>query len=247
MSADIRLERFVQRKLSRGRDFFYFRFARRGHPEFRRPLPHPFDEGYRTAYDAAWSECFGVHPGHLINPKGWAALVQSHRDSAKFRALSANNKNLRNLALDLALERWGEFLPSLIRPVHVQAVYDSLSDRSATANRRLDDLSAVFAWGAVRGFCDVNPCRKIERVKGVGSYEPWPQWALERLFADGQPHLTRVALVAIYSGQRRGDVLDRFTASNIRNGVWYPRQGKTGTEVPVPLHPVLPPVPAPGV
>ncbi len=37
MSADIRLERFVQRKQSRGRDFFYFRFARRGHPEFRRP------------------------------------------------------------------------------------------------------------------------------------------------------------------------------------------------------------------
>ena len=137
------------------------------------------------------------------------------------------------------LDRWGAFLPAHIPPVHVQALYDSLADRPATANRRLDDLSALFGWGRRRGFCETNPCGRIERVASEGSYEPWPEWALEKLFKEGLPHLTRVALGAIYTGQRRGDLLERFTLSRIKGGVWYPRQGKTGTGVPVPLHPVM--------
>lgn len=55
----------------------------------------------------------------------------------------------------------------------------------------------------------------------------------------GSPHIVRAALVATYTGQRRGDVLVRFRDDLIDGGVWYPKQGKTGTEVPVPLHPVV--------
>ena len=239
MSPDIRLDQFVQAKNSRGRIHYYFRFAKRGQPEFRRPLPHPLTETYRATYDAAWAECFGVHPSHLIDPKGWPALIREHKQSAKFRMLSKNSQGLRVQAMDLALERWGAFMPSQIRPVHVQAVYDSLASRPASANRRLDDLSALFSWGAVRGYCDANPCRRIERVKGEGTYEPWPQWALEKLLSEGKPHITRVALAAIYTGQRREDVITQLTASKIDQGVWSVRQGKTKTLVPVPLHPVL--------
>lgn len=239
MSPAIRLETHVQRKLARGREFFYFRVAKRGQPEFRRPLPHPFSRDYRAAYDAAWAEYYGVHPGHFRDPQSWDALTRQHRDSAKYQALSSNSRRLRDMAIDLAIDRWGAFAPSQIRPIHVQAVYDSLAARPATANRRLDDLSALFSWGSVRGFCDANPCTKIERIKSAGTYEPWPQWALEKLLGHGRPHLTRVVLGAIYTGQRRDELLTRFTASRIRDGVWSPRQGKTGTIVPVPLHPIL--------
>ncbi|SER50779.1 hypothetical protein SAMN04490244_101300 [Tranquillimonas rosea] len=238
MAPDIRLDRYVQRKTKRGREYFFFRIVRDG-KERRWPLPHPFEDGYRKAYRKAWEECFGVNLAEIENPHGFEALIRKHKESAKYNGLSKDSKNLRNMACDLVLDRWGDFLPSAIRPIHAQALYDSLADRPATANRRLDDISALFSWGKPRGFADINPCEGVERVVSEGSYEPWPEWALEKLFKQGKPHILKPALGAIYTGQRRGDLLHRFTASRIRDGLWTPKQGKTGTPVPIPLHPVM--------
>lgn len=239
MVADIRLDKHVQPKRARGRIYYYFRVVRPDKTEFRKPLPHPFDDGYRATYAAAFTEFYGHPPLDFSDPFSFAGLIDKHRQHRKYTALSAPSKRLRNLACDLLMEKLGEFPPGSIRPVHIQALYDQLSDHPATANRRLDDISAVFAWGRRRGFCDTNPCTGIERVKGVGHYEPWPDWALKLLIEKGRPHLVKPALVALYTGQRRGDCLKQLCDANIRDGIWHVRQGKTGTDVPVPLHPVV--------
>jgi integrase len=190
----------------------------------------------------AWKEFYGAYPvdfGAVQNPMGFAALIRQHKASAKYEKLSIDSQRLRDLACDLLLDYFSEFSPKDILPVHVQAVYDDLSARPATANRRLDDMSSLFAWGRTRGFCEINPCSKIERVESEGSYEPWPMWALKKLFEDGKPHLVQVAIAAIYTGQRRKDIVLNFCPANIENGVWYVKQSKTGNPVPVPLHPVL--------
>jgi integrase len=232
------VERYVQRKLKRGREYFYFRVVRDGR-ETRIALPHPFDAGYRAAYDAAHRQVFGTTPGEFDSPTSVARLVRDHKDSARYRALPKASRTLRDLACDLLVERWGQFEAQDIRTLHVQALYDSLSERPATANRRLDDISAVFGWGQPRGFCDANPCRGIERVKSDTSYEPWPTDRLQLLIDKGKPEIVKVALVAVYTGQRREDILRRLTDAAIRDGVWQLRQGKTATVVPVPLHPVV--------
>ncbi|MDP2050985.1 MAG: tyrosine-type recombinase/integrase [Cypionkella sp.] len=239
MAADLRLEDYVIRKQRGGyREYFYFRVVRDG-KETRMPLPHPFSTDYRAAYDAAHQAVFGMTPNALASPTGVAELVRQHRLSEKYKRLPAASKSGRNLALDLMGERWGEFEASAIRPIHVQALYDSLSDRPATANRRLDDISSVFGWGRTRGFADVNPCRKIERVVSEGSYEPWPEADLATLIEKGRPEIVKVVLAAVYTSQRRGDVLLRLQDHTVDGGVWYLSQGKTGTAVPVPLHPVV--------
>ncbi|WP_425070689.1 tyrosine-type recombinase/integrase [Sagittula sp. S175] len=238
MAADIRLEKYVQRKARRGREYFYFRVVRKGEPEFRVPLPHPFDPAYRPAYNDAHRKCFGTVPGQFESEKAITRLVRTHLDSERYKRLPKNSKLLRGYACDLILERWGAFDADLIRPVHVQAVYDSLAERPATANRRLDDISAVFGWGRTRGFCVENPCSRIERVQSEDSYEPWPEADLRVLIERGKPEIVKVALVALYTGQRRKDVLG-ISDSQIRDGVWYVLQGKTKTHVAVPLHPVV--------
>ncbi|NRB18785.1 MAG: tyrosine-type recombinase/integrase [Rhodobacteraceae bacterium] len=239
MAADITLDKHVQPKKAKGRLYFYFRVASKGEAEFRRKLPHPFEDGYRAAYNKAWADFYGAPPVDFSDPFSFESLIRQHREHRKYQDLSRNSRHLRDLACDLVMDVLGEFSPRSIQPVHIQALYDTLADRPATANRRLDDISAIFAWARLRGFCEINPCTRIERVKGKGSYEPWPEWALERLFQDGKPHMIKPALVAIYTGQRRGDCLTKFCEANIRDGVWYPRQGKTQTDVPVPLHPVV--------
>ncbi|WP_226560783.1 tyrosine-type recombinase/integrase [Salipiger thiooxidans] len=237
MAGDIRLERYVQRKLARGREYFFFRVVRDG-KETRKPLPHPFDPGYRSAYNAAHREAFGTVPGEFESPRAITRLVREHKDSVKYSKLPKASRLLRDYALDLMTERWGEFEADQIRPIHVQAVYDSLSERPATANRRLDDMSAVFSWGRTRGFSDENPCRRIERVQSDESYEPWPDDQLELLISKGKRHIVKVALVALYTGQRRADVIG-MCENQIRDGIWSIEQGKTGNAVTLPLHPVV--------
>lgn len=238
MAADLRLEEYVQRKLNRAREYFYFRVVRAG-VETRIPLPHPFSAEYRAAYDAAYKTVFGIGQNDLASPTSIAELVRQHRASEKYKRLPPASKSGRNLALDLMMERWGKFEASAIRPIHVQALYDSISERPATANRRLDDISSVFGWGRTRGFADLNPCRKIDRVESDGSYEPWPEAELATLIEKGKPEIVKVVLAAVYTSQRRGDVLLRLYDHVIDGGVWYLAQGKTGTQVPVPLHPVV--------
>ena len=237
MAADISLEKYVQRKLSRGREYFFFRVVRSG-KETRIRLPHPFEAEYRAAYNAAHQQIFGTVPGEFESPRAITKLARDHTDSEKYKRLPKASRRLRDYALDLMKARWGAFDADQIQPKHVQAVYDTLSERPATANRRLDDMSAVFAWGRVRGFCEENPCIGIERVQSDEGYEPWPDDKLAILLEQGRPHLVKVTLAALYTGQRRSDII-KMADTDIENGVWLTKQGKTGTIVPVPLHPVV--------
>lgn len=171
MAAELRLEKYVQRKVRAGREFFYFRVVRNGKEE-RAPLPHPFSAEYRAAYDDAHRKVFGAAPGEAESPTGIAAMIRQHRDSERYKTLPRQSKAMRDLALALMEARWGSFEAGAIRPIHVQALYDSLADRPATANRRLDDISAVFAWSKPRGFVDANPCSGIDRVQSEGLMSP---------------------------------------------------------------------------
>ncbi|SDE97308.1 hypothetical protein SAMN04488105_110170 [Salipiger thiooxidans] len=69
-------------------------------------------------------------------------------------------------------------------------------------------------------------------------YEPWHDGQLELLISKGKRHIVKVALVALYTGQRRADVIG-LCENQIREGVWSNEQGKTGNSVTLPLHPVV--------
>ena len=66
----------------------------------------------------------------------------------------------------------------------------------------------------------------------------WPEGALQKLLSEGRPEIVKVALMAVYTGQRREDILRRLTDDCITAGVWYVVKGKTKNPVHVPLLPV---------
>lgn len=59
-------------------------------------------------------------------------------------------------------------------------------------------------------------------------YEPWHDGQLEPPISRGKRHIVKVAVVALYAGQRRADVIG-LCENQIREGVWSIEQGKTGT------------------
>jgi len=165
--------------------------------EERKPLPHPFATEYRACYDAAHRHFFGIGRDDFISATSVAELARQHRAAPRFVKLSPTGQYGRIRALDLMVDRWGCFEAQAIRPLHAQALYDSLADRPATANRLMNDISATFSWGRTRGFCDENPCRGIERIDPEGGHEPWPEAALAKLIENGRPEIVKVALLAI--------------------------------------------------
>ena len=237
MAPDIRLDKYVQRKISKGHEYFFFRKVI-DKKEFRSPLPHPFLDGYRAAYEAAWLECFGVPVEIKTSGKSVADLCtgyERHFTASKKKALPY----YKDRALKLLIDKWANFEAADIKPLHMQALYDSLCSKPQVANRIFDEISTTFHWGIPRGFSDQNHARDIQRMEVGESYEPWPTWAIEKFISQAKWHLCRAFLVALYTGQRRGDVLNmRF--SDIEDGVWnLRRQGKTGNDVPIPLHPIV--------
>lgn len=239
MAPDIKLPRYVQCK--RGKHFYFRRVA--NGEETRHPLPHPLEPGFRRAYNEAWFKSFGAWPEDAMPPKSVSALIAAHRpDSEAYRKLSAKSRQWRDRACDLLCARWGTFDARDIRAEHCQALYDSLSAKPQTANRIWADISKLFSWGRPRGFCTENPALGIERVEVNSAYEPWPLPDLERLVRDGQEHIVEVALMALYTGQDRGDVLERLTDAAIAGEVWELHRGKTRKvtrdRIRITLHPV---------
>lgn len=237
MAPSIRLDKYAQRKLKKGCEYFFFRKVI-DQKEFRRPLPHPFMDGYRVTYEQAWFECFGVPVEIKTSGTSVADLCTGYEryyTTAKRQVLPY----YKNRALTLLKEKWARFEAADIKPIHMQALYDSLCSKPQVANRLFDEISVIFQWGIPRGMVQSNGVRAIERTTVGESYEPWPTWAIEKFIAESHLHLCRAFLVALYTGQRWDDVL-KLKFGDIENGVWNLRhQGKTGNDVPIPLHPIV--------
>ncbi len=237
MAPSIELDDYVQRKVKRGKEYFYFRKVVEQN-EFRRPLPHPFADGYKHAYESAWMDCFGVPVEIKSSGTSIADLCCRYRQHYLTSKKAGELPYYKNRALELLKSKWARFETSDIKPIHMQALYDQLCDKPQVANRLFDDISATFQWAIPRGFTEINPAMAVDRIDAGESYEPWPIKAIEVFIAKAQWHLCRAFLVALYTGQRRGDILSmRFR--DIEGDVWNLKQGKSGNRVPVPLHPIV--------
>jgi len=115
------------------------------------------------------------------------------------------------------------------------AIAATRGDGAATAFGRI--TSAMFAWAQDRGWVDHNPAARLKALPG-GALPAWSEAhisiALEKLPED----LRRVVVLALHTGQRRGD-LCAMTWAAFDGATIRLRQAKTGTALAIPCHPNL--------
>jgi integrase len=106
---------------------------------------------------------------------------------------------------------------------------------AATAFGRI--TSGLFGWAQDRGWVDFNPAARLRALPG-GSLPAWTEaqiaTAIERL----PEELRRVVVLALHTGQRRGD-LCAMTWAAYDGATIRLRQAKTGTALVLPVHPDL--------
>lgn len=131
-------------------------------------------------------------------------------------------------------EHLGRFEPDALGPAEIAAIRDRFGKTPAKANAIVKAIAALYAWGRERGFARHNPAEGIRKLK-MGEHQPWPAWAWEIAQGHFRPELRIACSLALYTGQRLGDVL-RMKLGDIREGLITVRQSKTGKTLQIPLH-----------
>lgn len=238
----LKLPDHVHRTVARGHEYFTFqkgRGTKAAGP--RNKLPHPSDPTF-------WPVYYAVSNTEAPKPASgtFAALIAAYRGESE-----RQNPEWENLAEKTKVEwrryherigaAWGPLQVEDLEPKHVLALRDKFADTPAAANNLLRCLSSMLGWSVPRGWRSDNPCLHVNKLKGSVPYPPWPWEVIETIREKAPVELWWVGALALYSGQRQGDVLG-MKWSDIRGGVMSVVQEKTGDRVEVPVHRDLAPI-----
>lgn len=97
--------------------------------------------------------------------------------------------------------------------------------------------SAMFGWAIENGWLDHTPMQKVKRLPG-GTLPAWTHEEAALAIQNLPEHLRRPIVLALYTGQRRIDLIrmpwNSYNGHSIRL-----TQQKTGTPLVIPVHPTL--------
>lgn len=166
-----------------------------------------------------------------------AVLIEDYQRSPEWHRLSEQRKRVNTIYLR-PLARIGRYRIAQLRRAEVISMrnecYEGLS---GAGNGFVDTTRALFTWAIEAGKTEYNPAKGIKPIPG-GHLPAWSQEQADRAIAELPEHLRRVILLALYTGQRRGDLV-RLAWSNYDGERIRLTQSKTRTSLVIPVHPVL--------
>jgi integrase len=244
---------------SKEREYHYYQLHR-GRPGQapRVKIPGtPF--GQDGTPESEWWDAYRRFSGTSAGEKAagtFAALIADYKASPEWRDLSPTTVKEWTRYLSYVDDKWGSLRVARVEPRHVLALRDKFADkpvketdetesggkkggggelRRAAANNLVGALSAMMTWSVPRGWATQNPCLAVKKLKGGPGYEPWSWEAITLFRKVARKKLWQAAALALYSGQRQGDVL-RMRWEDIREGQIRVEQGKTGKKLWIPMH-----------
>jgi integrase len=172
-----------------------------------------------------------------------AWLVDRYRETNAWTSLSFATRRQRENILKQVLESAGRQPINKITKASIVGGRDRRAKEAPNQARHfLDTMRGLFRWALDAGLTKVDSTAGVRdptRPKSdgfppwseedVAAYEArWPIGTRERVWLD----------VLLYTGLRRGDAV-RFGRQHVRNGIGRLKTLKTGTEVTLPILPIL--------
>jgi integrase len=231
---------------ARGKDYYYFqRFRGTDREGERVKLPGvPFDGNGlpESEWWAAYRRLSG-EPETKLKPGSFSALIAAYKEGPEWAALAPQTRTDWARYLLWIENAWGGLSVAALEPKHVLKLRDKYADKPASANNLLCCLSALMSWSVPRGWRDTNPCMHVKKLKKGEGYSPWDVSDIDHFRAHARPDLWQAAALALYTGQRMGDVL-KMRWDDIEDGLIAVTQTKTKTKKKlwVPMHAQLRPM-----
>ena len=195
--------------------------AERGSPEFVR------------LYTEAHARRKTPPPGTLFT------LVAEFKASAEFQALGDDSKRAYLSYLRDIEAEFGDMAIKALEDPRVRGVFKQWRDGMAATPRKADyawtTLARVLSVAKDRGRISVNPCERGGRLyEAERSDKIWTEADIGRLLSVAAPSLASAFMLALWTGQRQGDLLrlpwSAYDGKHIRL-----RQGKGGRRLKIPV------------
>jgi len=191
---------------------------------------------YESALASAHRKPAPNHEGTL------AWLIERYRETTAWTYLSAATRRQRENIFTHVLETAGAQPFAKITTSVIMAGRDRRANTPAQARHFLNAMRGLFRWALKVRLIKIDPTSGVDdpprpqsdgfapwSEDDIAAYESrWPIGTRQRVWLD----------VLIYTGLRRGDAV-RFGRQHVRNGVGTIKTEKTGTEVTLPILPVL--------
>ncbi|TWD55340.1 phage integrase family protein [Agrobacterium vitis] len=220
----------VKKKLASGESVTYW-YAWKGGPR----LPgKPGSAEFMAAYNAAVAQKAEPKSGTL------QSLLNAFQFSSDWDELADRTKRDYVKLIKVIEAAFGDFPLSGLADRRSRAIFMAWRDGRAKASRRQADygwqvLARILSWAYGRGLVLANPCEKGGRLYRVSRAEHvWTKDDEANFLASAPPHLHLALILALWTGQRQGDLLaltwPQYDGARIRL-----KQGKTGARVTIPV------------
>jgi integrase len=231
MRVDLRGVHATHAKLANGIKVVYW-YAWRGGPRLR---GEPGTPDFIASYNEAVAQRTPIPGGTL------QTLFDAYQRSQKFLGREPRTRAdyVKQITKNLEPE-FGDFPIKALTARETRGVFLDWRDRLALKSLRQADyawmvLALILAWAKDRGKISVNPCERGGRLyDGTRVDFVWTIEDEAAFLKYASAHLRLPLLLALWTGQRQGDLLrlpwSSYDGSHIRL-----RQGKTGARVNIPV------------
>ena len=224
-----------------GRARYYFRY--RGQ---RWPIPAPGTEGFATAYDALLAHIkanpLAIRHNVEFMPGSLAWAIEKFLASPLYNKRAETTKQNYRRVFDQLRRSYGTGLLRDLQPRHIRKIRNEIAAGSTTAaDLAMSLLSALWEFGTEQLGLELgaDPTHGIKRVHKVAhEHEPWPPELIERFLREARPSLRLAVKLALYTGQRRSDLV-KMKWSQFDGEYIEVRQQKTGALLSIPCHKAL--------
>lgn len=220
----------VRKRLATGEYRTYY-YAWKGGPRL---------EGKPGSAEFHASYCAARARQSTLPPDQFASVLDAYRTSSEYAGLAPRTrKDYDGLLLKIEQD-FGDFPLAALEDRRARGEFMAWRDRNALRSRRQADyafavLARVLSWAHNRGIIAINPCERAGRVyRARRSAKVWNPEDEEALCAVAAPSLRLALKLALWTGQRQGDLL-RLTWSAYDGKTLRLRQGKTGVAVQIPV------------
>lgn len=163
-------------------------------------------------------------------------VIRQYLKSPGWNELKPNSRRSYRQGLDYFADLRDVYIGD-IRRRHILDIRDSLSDTPAMANIFLRVTSVLFNFAVDREIIEFSPVANIKKLK-TGEWRRWRDDEINLLFTEGSDKAQLAALMAIYTGQRSGDLINMLW-SDYDGQTIKVVQEKTGEPMQIPVHPEL--------
>lgn len=217
---------------SKGRTYFY---AWRGGPRIQAAFGTPdfiveFTEAHKAKPRAKSSDTF-------------EGLADAYMDSPDFKDRSEATRRAYRAYLKLAVAEFGDVPLDVLQDPRMRGDIKEWRDTFAANPRKADYawtcVARVLSFAKDRGRISTNVCERGGRLYRSDRRDKiWSEGDLTALFAVASIEVCRVVALALWTGQRQGDLLrlpwSAYNGRDIRL-----RQGKGGVRVVIPVKETL--------